>query len=69
MAMRELLATIRDRDRRDGEEGTAAGPAQQHPLADIHATRRQLGCDHRTARYNGLRGAGGHLHRGRQNAV
>ena len=31
--------------------------------------RLQRGCGHRSARHDGLRGSGGHLHRGRQKAV
>ena len=56
-------------DRRHGNRRAPPGPAEQRRLGD----RRRTGLDRRrddhSARHRGLRGAGGHLHRGRQDVV
>ena len=56
-------------DWRDGEEGTATGQAEQHPLADHGRTRLQRRSGHHPAGPPGLRSAGCHLHRGWKEAV
>ena len=45
------------------------GAALQHPLGDHLHPRLQRRRDQSPERHHGLRGAGGHLHRGRQEAV
>ena len=45
------------------------GQAKQHQVANNGEARLQRGCDHRSARHDGLRGSGSHLHGGRQKAL
>ena len=56
-------------DRRNGEEGAAAGAGQRHRLEDHGESRRQRRGGRRPAGDHGLRRAGSHLHRGRADAV
>ena len=52
-------------------EGSAAPERtrKQHRLEDNGAAGRQRGCDRRAAHHHGLRGSGGSLHGGRQEAL
>ena len=54
---------------RSGAEGAAAGAGQRHRLADHGQAGRQRRRNRGPVRHHGLRQPGGHLHRGRQDAV
>ena len=54
---------------RQGNRRAAAGQGQQHRLGDRRQTGLQRRRDDHSARHRGLRCAGGHLHRRRQDAV